>query len=146
MKKVSLFRVLFVCLICLIFTSLVLVACSTPASTGAPKVLRFASFDSPKGFTSNAHQVFADELEKRTGGRYKVEIAWGGAMGKTEEHYELVRDGIADIGYFLTALSPGVFPMSDIISLPWVLPSSAESVPAFWEFYKQGHLDKELSK
>jgi TRAP-type C4-dicarboxylate transport system substrate-binding protein len=108
--------------------------------------LNFANFDVPASFTGLAHQALADEIEERTDGKYKVEIAWGAAMGKTEEHYTLVRDGVADIGYFLTALTPGVFPISDMLSLPWVLPDASISVPAFWEFYKMGYLDDEYAE
>jgi TRAP-type C4-dicarboxylate transport system substrate-binding protein len=110
-----------------------------------PITLHFANFEPPVGFASPPQQAFADELEKRTNGKYKVEIAWGGAMGKIEDHYDLVRNGVSDFSYFLPTLTPGVFPMSDIISLPWILPNAEISVKAMWELYKVGYLDKEYT-
>lgn len=131
----------------LLLSTILLGACKSAATTQVqPVVLHFANFDPPVGFAGAAHQAFADELEKRTNGKYKVEIAWGGAMGKTEDHYDLVRNGVADISYFLSPLTPGLFPMSDIISLPWRLPNATVSVNALWNFYQQGYLDDEYSE
>jgi TRAP-type transport system periplasmic protein len=115
------------------------------AAAAAVKTLRFASFDTPAGFASAGQQKWAEELEKRTGGQYKVEFSWGGAMGKMAEHYELVRSGTADIAYFLPHMTSGVFPMSNICALPWVYPNAKVSVEAMWQLYKKGYLDKEYS-
>ncbi len=140
-------RLLFVLLTVALMTTLLLVGCTkaTTSTVAQSITLHFANFDPPVGFVGAAHQAFADELQKRTNGKYKVDIAWGGAMGKTEDHYDLARNGVADISYFLAPLTPGLFPMSDIISLPWRLPNANVSVNALWQFYKLGYLDKEYS-
>jgi TRAP-type C4-dicarboxylate transport system substrate-binding protein len=113
-------------------------------SKNKPVILQYSNPEPPVAFASPAQQAFADEVEKRTDGKYKIEIAWGGAMGKMEDHYDLVRNGIADFSFFLPPLTPGIFPMSDISSLPWILPNSEVSVKAMWKLYKAGYLDDEF--
>jgi TRAP-type transport system periplasmic protein len=142
--------------IVLILLALVSGSCSTrstpapnqaaPAPTAAAKVLHLANFDTHDSFTAPAIRSFASELEKRTKGRYKVDIAWAGAMGKMTDHYNLIRTGVADIGYFLPRFSPGVFPLLDFSDLPWVLPDYNLAVKSMWQVYKRGLLDRQFSE
>ncbi len=46
---------------------------------------------------------FADQLEKRTNGRYKVKIYWGGTVAGAMEMPWAVRDGLGDFGPLVCA-------------------------------------------
>ena len=62
-----------------------------------------------------------EELKKRSGGRITYTLYAGGALGKGPEHYDIVKKGLSDMGYFTATWTPGRFPLTDVLSLPaWV--------------------------
>jgi TRAP-type C4-dicarboxylate transport system substrate-binding protein len=62
-----------------------------------------------------------EELKKRSHGRITYTLYAGGALGKAPEHYDIVANGLSDMGYFTATFTPGRFPMSDVLSLAaWV--------------------------
>ena len=62
-----------------------------------------------------------EELKRRSGGRIKYTLYAGGALGKGPEHYDIVKNGLSDMGYFTATWTPGRFPLSDVLSLAvWV--------------------------
>jgi TRAP-type transport system periplasmic protein len=120
-------------------------AVTTQAPAKDAVVLTFASPDPEQGFASGAQIKWAQELEKRTNGRYRVEFAWAGAMGPFDGHYDLAKNGVADISFF-TATPPAPLHLAQISSMPWNLPEPEKSLPAFWELYKQGWFEKEFAE
>ncbi|TKB09599.1 TRAP transporter substrate-binding protein [Desulforhopalus sp. IMCC35007] len=45
----------------------------------------------------------------------------GGALGKGPAHYEIVKNGMSDIGYFTATWTPGKFPLADALSMAmWI--------------------------
>jgi TRAP-type C4-dicarboxylate transport system substrate-binding protein len=58
------------------------------------------------------------ELEARSNGRIKTTPYYGGALGAGVEHYDIVADGLSDMGYFTASWTPGLFPLSDVLSMP----------------------------
>jgi TRAP-type C4-dicarboxylate transport system substrate-binding protein len=74
----------------------------------------------------NGFGVWAEELAKRTGGRLKIVIHAGETLGKPSEQYDMVARGAADITKVVAAHYRGRFPMLDIFSLPFTVPSDAK--------------------
>ncbi len=61
------------------------------------------------------------ELERRSNGRITTTLYAGGALGKGPEHFDIVRNGMSDMGYFTATWTPGRFPLTDVLSLAaWV--------------------------
>ena len=58
-----------------------------------------------------------EELKKRSNGRITSTLYAGGALGKGPEHYDIVKNGLSDMGYFTATWTPGRFPLSDVLSL-----------------------------
>ncbi len=58
-----------------------------------------------------------EELKRRSGGRIKYTLYAGGALGAGPEHYDIVKNGLSDMGYFTATWTPGRFPLSDVLSL-----------------------------
>jgi TRAP-type C4-dicarboxylate transport system substrate-binding protein len=58
-----------------------------------------------------------DELKKRSNGRIDYTLYAGGALGKGPEHFDIVKKGLSDMGYFTATWTPGRFPLSDVLSL-----------------------------
>ncbi|MGQ0510728.1 MAG: TRAP transporter substrate-binding protein [Betaproteobacteria bacterium] len=68
---------------------------------------------------------WADQLEKGSGGRISVKRFPAAQMGPTPGHYDFARTGQADASWFLHGGTPGRFPLTDMINLPF-LAGSAE--------------------
>ena len=58
-----------------------------------------------------------EELKKRSNGRITYTLYAGGALGKGPAHYDIVKNGLSDMGYFTATWTPGRFPLSDVLSL-----------------------------
>jgi len=67
---------------------------------------------------------WSGELEKGSNGRIVVKRFPGAQMGPTPQHYDFARTGQADVVWFLHGGTPGRFPLTEIISLPFMVGSS----------------------
>lgn len=116
----------------------------TPTPVVKPRVLKFATLVSPKHHSSKVMEFwFIPEIEKRTGGRIKIEYYPGQALGKAKEHYELARKGIADISTIVQGYTPGMFPLSSGIELPFLFKTGVQGSKIFQELGRRGWFDKE---
>jgi len=62
-----------------------------------------------------------EELQKRSNGRITYTLYAGSALGKGPEHFDIVRKGMSDMGYFTATWTPGRFPLTDVLSsAAWV--------------------------
>jgi len=67
---------------------------------------------------------WAEQLEKGSGGRLVVKRFPSAQMGPTPAHYDFARTGQADVSWFLHGGTPGRFPLTEIINLPFMVGSS----------------------
>jgi TRAP-type C4-dicarboxylate transport system substrate-binding protein len=74
---------------------------------------------------------WGDELEKASGGRFKLKLYPASQLGPPQRQFDIVRSGVADISIGLTGSTPGRYPMTEIVSEAFVAPggeaSSAQS-------------------
>jgi TRAP-type C4-dicarboxylate transport system substrate-binding protein len=63
--------------------------------------------------------AWAKMVEKNTNGRVKVRIYASEALAKQRDIYDNVISGFADLGNFNQWASPGRFPLSDVIEMPF---------------------------
>src|SRR5262245_4027451 len=81
-------------------------------------------------FVGDQHSVsqglikWSDGLEKGSGGRITVKRFPSAQMGPTPAHYDFARTGQADVSWFLHGGTPGRFPLTEIISLPYMVGSA----------------------
>ena len=142
MKKVSL-PVLSVCLVALT----ILGGFGSPATAASvkPVELVLSTWAAPTITGARSFIPFVKEIEEKTGGRYKIRIAWGASLGKTAEHYDLVLKGMADIAMFCPSFTSGRFPMSEIINLPMHFQTGQIATNATLQLWRKGYFAKELS-
>jgi len=62
-------------------------------------------------------QFFADQVEKRTNGKVKIDIFWSGTLGKANETLNLLKAGAIEVGSFYTGMHDSAFPI-------WSAPNS----------------------
>jgi TRAP-type C4-dicarboxylate transport system substrate-binding protein len=63
-------------------------------------------------------------LEKESGGRITVKRFPGSQMGPVQQHYDFVRTGQADVAWFLHGATPGRFPLTEIVQVPYLVGSA----------------------
>jgi TRAP-type C4-dicarboxylate transport system substrate-binding protein len=113
-----------------------------------PLVLKYAMLVPPTHFLLNPEIGpsiwWAREVEKRTGGRVKVKWFPSRQLGKSKDHFDLARTGVADAAGFVHGYTPGFFPLTTIVELPFPAPGMSFDVAAkaLWELHKRGLLDK----
>jgi TRAP-type C4-dicarboxylate transport system substrate-binding protein len=67
---------------------------------------------------------WANDLERESGGRITVKRFPGSQMGPVQQHYDFVRTGQADVAWFLHGATPGRFPLTEIVQLPYLVGSA----------------------
>ena len=77
------------------------------------------------------------ELEEKSKGRIKVAIHPGGALAPAPAHYENVVAGAFDIGWTLQGYTPGRFPLSGVVEMPFLWSSAQEATRVFWQMFEE---------
>jgi len=67
---------------------------------------------------------WANNLEKESGGRITVKRFPGSQMGPVQQHYDFVRTGQADVSWFLHGATPGRFPLTELVQVPYLVGSA----------------------
>ena len=99
---------------------------------------------SPPGAHKWAVEGWAKEMEQRSGGRLKIEFAWGSAMAKPSEHFDLAVNGVAEIAVVALPYTPGRFPMTEVVQLPLAKMSDATLTRALWALYRKGFFERDF--
>jgi TRAP-type transport system periplasmic protein len=135
----SVFKTLAICF-CLAFLS--------QSAAAAEIDLKFShSFSPMHTMQKKVFEPWGQKLSETTGGKLKVTMFPGGALGKPGDQYVLAEHGIADIVYILHDYSPGRFPVTSLFELPFMTPTAQTASEAMWKtFEKFPELQKEYSK
>ncbi len=80
----------------------------------------------------NSHQgiaidTFAQEVEKRTNGRYKVQTFYNGALGGERESIEAVQLGTQELAFSSTGPVPNFVPEAKILDVPFLFRDKAHA-------------------
>jgi TRAP-type transport system periplasmic protein len=67
---------------------------------------------------------WANNLEMESGGRITVKRFPGSQMGPVQQHYDFVRTGQADVAWFLHGATPGRFPLTEVVQVPYLVGSA----------------------
>ena len=78
--------------------------------------------------------VWADAVEKDSGGKIKVErYASMQLGGKPPELMDQAIDGVADVVWTVVGYTPGRFPQTEVFELPFMMTSPVATSLAFWD-------------
>lgn len=148
-------RVILIAFTVALICGLIFSACAapTPAPTPTPAPapvkaikLKYGSWSPEKDATNRAARVFAEELEKVTGGAVTMSLTYGAALGKPAEYYDMAINRVADITHSCPAYTPGRFPVVEMMNYPIYFPDNMIAAKAQLELWKKGYFDKELSE
>jgi TRAP-type C4-dicarboxylate transport system substrate-binding protein len=86
--------------------------------------VKVATFVGPQHFMSQWLVKWGEKLEKDSNGRLVFKHFPGSQMGPTPAMYDLARSGQAEVAWFLHGATPGRFPLTELLHLPYVVGSA----------------------
>src|SRR5512145_1816138 len=102
-------------------------------------VLKFNSPSPPRSYLHpNVFDPWVQAIESDSGGTLKIEKFYGGTLGNFSVTYDRVVDGVADIGWTLSALTGGRFKQQDVAALPFETKDANEPALALWRMLEKG--------
>ena len=107
--------------------------------------LTYANFPPATTFPCVQMERWAKEIEKKTGGKVKIQTFPGGTLLPAKNIFDGVVAGTADIGNFAMSYQPGRFPISEAIDLPLGFTSSKAASLALYDLimkYKPKEFEK----
>jgi len=117
-------------------------AAMTLMVTGAfaqdPQVtLRFSHWSPPQHPMSTISVPdWVNAVEKASNGSIKIQVFPAQQLGKAIDHYDIARDGLADISWVNAGFQPGRFPLAQAIEMPWLYANPNRMTLAFDEWYR----------
>jgi len=86
--------------------------------------LKFASYIPPQHAVSKWITAKFKEIAAKSNGKVEIAEFWGGQLGPPPKYYDMVMRGQADIVWFLTGNFPGVFKLTEVSNLPYLMGSA----------------------
>ncbi|MBN2396803.1 MAG: TRAP transporter substrate-binding protein, partial [Deltaproteobacteria bacterium] len=99
--------------------------------------LTYSIFFPPTHSQCQAAISWAEEVEKRSGGRIKIITFPGGTLTKADQCYDGVVKGISDIGMSCFAYTRGRFPVMAVVDLPFGYPNGLVATRVANEFARE---------
>ena len=87
---------------------------------------------------------WARDIEAASGGSIKITLFPAEQLGKAFDHYDMTRDGIADLAYVNPGYQPGRFPVIAAAQLPFVFSEARNGSAALDEWYR-AYAGKEMA-
>ncbi|MFI4999262.1 MAG: TRAP transporter substrate-binding protein [Reyranellales bacterium] len=84
-----------------------------------------------------ATKEWAADIEKASGGTIKTAIFPSEQLGKAFDHYDMARDGIADLTYVNPGYQPGRFPVIAAGQLPFTFADAKKGTAALDVWYRK---------
>jgi TRAP-type C4-dicarboxylate transport system substrate-binding protein len=90
-----------------------------------------------------ALEEWGADVEKESGGTIKYKVFPAQQLGKAFDHYDMARDGIADLTYINPGYQPGRFPIIAAGELPFLIANAKGGSQALDAWYRK-YADKEM--
>lgn len=102
--------------------------------------LKYVTMRGPTEPNATMWQIpMAKEIEKQTNGKVKITHFWSNALGKTAEHFDLVKSGVADMTDYAGSYNPGKFQMTEIGNLPFAAKNPVNIRKAMHKLLEKGY-------
>ncbi len=91
----------------------------TAAEGVKPMTLKYADAVPEQSWFGQQHQWWANEVEKRTGGKVKIQMFWMESLVKWKDMLPGVQSGIADLGWISSTYHPSNLPLYLMLDNPF---------------------------
>jgi len=89
--------------------------------------LKVAHYLPPNHTFQKAMVAWGEELERKSGGRLKLQIYPAGQLaGGPNRQFDAARNGVVDIAISFQGATPGRYPLTELASLPFVAPQAGQ--------------------
>lgn len=105
--------------------------------------LKLAHWVPPSHPLQKALEAWGASVEKDSGGTIKYKVYPAQQLGKAFDHYDMARDGIADLTYINPGYQPGRFPIIGAGELPFLMSNAKGGSQAIDAWYRK-YADKEM--
>ncbi len=124
--------------------ALLLAAGVTPAlAQEKPFELKISHWVPASHSLQKALEDWAAAVEKDSGGTIKSKVFPAQQLGKAFDHYDMARDGIADVTYVNPGYQPGRFPIIGAGELPFLMSEAKGGSMALDAWYRK-YAEKEM--
>ncbi|HOG81735.1 MAG TPA: TRAP transporter substrate-binding protein [Smithellaceae bacterium] len=107
------------------------------SSVMAQTTLTYSIFFPATHAQAKAGESWAKEIEKRTGGKVKINIFAGGSLTPADQCFDGVEKGISDIGMSCFAYTRGRLPLLEALDLPMGYPNGMVATLVANDFVKK---------
>ena len=108
----------------------------TAGQASAQTVLRFSNWVPPTHpLTVEVFNVWAQKVEEASKGRVKIQFV--SALGNPPSHFDLVKDGVADVAMSVNSYTANRFVLNEGVELPFLAPDGMSSCIAYWKTYNK---------
>ena len=105
--------------------------------------LKLSHWVPPSHPLQKALEEWGASVEKDSGGTIKYKVYPAQQLGKAFDHYDMARDGIADLTYINPGYQPGRFPIIGAGELPFLMSNAKSGSQAIDAWYR-AYADKEM--
>ena len=117
---------------------------ATSPAAAEKQVLRMAYWAGPSHQMVQTLAAWIKTIEEASGGNLTVEVDKA-ALGKMDAQYDLIRNGVRDLGWAVPGYTVGRFDMLQGAELPLLCANPATCSPVVWKWYnKHGLAEKEF--
>ncbi len=119
-----------------------------PNAFSADKVIEwnFSLWGGKRAWSAPLHDWAAD-MEKKTNGRWKIKLHYGGVLAPPKENYDGIKAGMFEAAGICAAYTPGKNPLHTVSELPFIAPNeNKDIIQMMAELWKHPALKKELLK
>jgi len=105
--------------------------------------LKLSHWVPPSHPLQKALEDWGSSVEKASGGTIKFKVYPAQQLGKAFDHYDMARDGIADLTYINPGYQPGRFPIIGAGELPFLIGNGKGGSQALDAWYRK-YADREM--
>ncbi|MGN6569832.1 MAG: TRAP transporter substrate-binding protein [Pseudolabrys sp.] len=105
--------------------------------------LKLSHWVPPSHPLQKALEEWGADVEKESGGTIHYKVFPAQQLGKAFDHYDMARDGIADLTYINPGYQPGRFPIIAAGELPFLIANAKGGSQALDAWYRK-YADKEM--
>ncbi len=109
----------------------------TPKDAEAVEIVMGHPFAAQHPISQNILLPLVDELAEKSDGRIKLTIHAGGSVTSPATIREDVATGVIDMGWTLQGYTPGKYPLTDVVELPFQFDSTLQASYVLWELLQQ---------
>jgi TRAP-type C4-dicarboxylate transport system substrate-binding protein len=102
-----------------------------------PVQLKLAHWVPPSHPLQKAMEAWGASVQQASGGSITYAVFPAQQLGKAFDHYDMARDGIADVTYINPGYQPGRFPIIGIGELPFLMTNAKGGSQALDAFYRK---------